>query len=134
MQGLRSGLRRLGASLGRGLSSLAPEAQGASAARWGPPLLRGLACMQPAAASFAWQPAAAAALWHQPAASLSQVLAAAAAAAQQPSPAAGVARGLWAPQQGEVLEWRADSVRRKRKRAMNKHKHRKRRKLNRMRK
>ncbi len=57
----------------------------------------------------------------------------AAALLQQPVPATS-ANGLWAPQNGEVVEWRADSVRRKRKRAMNKHKHRKRRKLNRMRK
>lgn len=68
-------------------------------------------------------------MWQQPA-SLSQGLAAAslaqplAPAMQAPQQQLGVLRQL------ELL-W-ADSVRRKRKRAMNKHKHRKRRKLNRM--
>jgi hypothetical protein len=53
-------------------------------------------------------------------------MAAAAALAQQPVGGSG----LWAPPEGGLLqqiqEWRADSVRRKRKRAMNRHKHRKR--------
>ena len=64
--------------------------------------------------------------------SLSQGAVAAALSQRAAAPAAG----LWAPHQGGLVrrlqEMWADSVRRKRKRAMNKHKHRKRRKLNRM--
>jgi hypothetical protein len=95
-----------------------------------PPGLALEACSKQAASGFLqWASAAAAAAARQQPTSLSQSLAAA--SLQPLSPA------MQAPQQQQgVLRqleqlW-ADSVRRKRKRAMNKHKHRKRRKLNRM--
>lgn len=73
--------------------------------------------------------AAAGALLQQPV-SLSQGLAVAAALEQQLQQQQPALGGLWGPPQGgllhPILEWRADSVRRKRKRAMNRHKHRKR--------
>ena len=53
---------------------------------------------------------------------------------QQPGQPAAPLLAPAAAAQHSQLEWRADSVRRKRKRAMNRHKHRKRRRLNRMRK
>lgn len=127
MQALRALGRKAGSSMCRALNTLseAPVRTG------GPGLpLVGLEAFRPATAAAAGIPwwTATAVLQRQPA-NFSQGLAA---AALMQRPVAGSA-AVRAPQQsGALTEMWADSVRRKRKRAMNKHKHRKRRKLNRM--